>query len=611
MRNAPGIVTVLDREEIAASGARDLLDLLHQVPGFSVGVDVSGVVGVSFRGQWGHEGKVLFLIDGHELNETLYSTTTLGMRVPASIIQRVEIIRGPGSALYGGYAELAVVNVFTRSPQELSGLAASSYYGHMEKGWGRFMTSASGGAELKKVRGLGIKLDLAFLKGLRSDHPFYDDMGGSFSMRDGSGLQTFLANFAITYRALRLRFLFEDHLIQTQDGSGLVLPAPVDQRFRSYYLDVRYDAVLGRRVTLLPRFSFKHQTPWQTLDKTSSAFYDKSALRLLGGLAISIDPTASLNLIIGVEGYWDRGRVNDTTLVGFQTLFEGRRLIDYGNLAAYAQLLWRNRIVNLALGARYEYNTGYGHSIVPRIGLTRVVDRFHFKLLYSLSFRGPALENLNLNPDLLPERTHVAEAEVGVQLSGHWALTLNGYFQRITRAIVFVSDPVTGAESYINAGDTGTGGLEAMLKAKYAWLTGSLSYSFYSAARLNDVEPYAVPGRNDVLLSAPAHKLTLLVGAMVWRDHVHLGLSGVYMSPRYGRIEDADGTQRATRETHTVLVGANVSYRNLGVRGLELTVGVHNALGQLYRVVQPYDGGHAPYPMASREVYARLSYAMK
>jgi hypothetical protein len=49
----------------------------------------------------------------------------------------------------------------------------------------------------------------------------------------------------------------------------------------------------------------------------------------------------------------------------------------------------------------------------------------------------------------------------------------------------------------------------------------------------------------------------------------------------------------------------------MGVRGLELTLGVYNALGQLYRAAQPYDGGHAPYPLASREVYVRLSYAMK
>ena len=612
MRDAPSIVSVIDREEVIASGARDLLDLLQLVPGFSFGVDVSGVVGVSFRGEWGHEGKVLFLVDGHELNETLYSTTPLGMRIPASIIQRVEVIRGPGSAIYGGYAELAVVNVTTLSAKDLSGATGSIYYGQMEKGWGRVLASASAGAELKKVPGLGLKLDVAFMKGLRSDATYYDDNGGSFSMRDGSGLQTFLLNLAVTYRGLRVRFLFEDHLMQTQDGPGLVTAAPVDQRFRSYYLDIRHDVPLGKRVALLPRFSFKYQTPWQTLDKATDAFYDKSALRLLAGLGVSIDPVKSLNILLGAEGYWDRGLLNDPELVGFQSTFQGKQHVDYGNVAAYAQLFWRTRIVNITAGGRYEYNTAYGHSIVPRIGFTRVAGRFNFKLLYSLSFRGPALENLNINPGLHPERTHVVEAEAGVQLSGHFALALNGYFMRITNAIVYASDPVTNVEGYLNAGDTGTGGIEAQLKAKFAWMFGGLTYSFYTAARQNDVGSYAVPGRDDVLLAAPAHKVTLSTGIKLWRDHVVLGLTGVYMSARYRLLPPAaDGSARASAEPQTVLLGANVSSRNLWNSGLDLTLGVQNALGQLYRVVQPYDGGHAPYPMASREVFVRLSYATR
>jgi outer membrane cobalamin receptor len=609
MREAPGIVSVIDRDEIATSGARDLMDLLQLVPGFSFGVDVSGVVGVSFRGEWGHEGKVLFLLDGHELNETLYSTMQLGMHIPASIIQRLEIIRGPGSAIYGGYAELAVVNIITRSPKELSGVAASTYYGQMEHGWGRFLASASGGAEIKRVPGLGLKLDLSYMDGRRSDRTYYDELGGQYSMQSGSRIKSFLLNFALVYRGLRVRFLFDDHLMQTQDSSGQVLPAPVDQRFRTYSADVRYDGKVGRMVTLLPRFSFKHQTPWQTLDKTSTQFYDKSSMRLVGGLGVSIDPIRAVNILVGAEGTWDRGVLNDPELVGYQTQFGTTDHVDYGNLAAYAQVFWRNRIVNVTAGARYEYHSAYGHSAVPRIGFTKIVGRFNFKLLYSLAFRGPAIENLNINPDLHPERTHVVEAEAGVQLSGHWALVVNGFFMRITDAIVYESDPVDNVERYLNGGDTGTGGLEAQLKAKYNWMYGTLTYSFYSSRGQNDVALYAVPGRDDVLVGTPAHKATLSAGFNVWRDHVTVGLTAVYMSPRY-RVSPDDPTQSA-HEPHTFLLGGNVAYRNLGVPGLDLMAGVHNALGQEYRLLQPYSAGHAPYPMASREIYVRLAYAMR
>ena len=103
-RETPGIVSVITRDDIVASGARDLVDVLALVPGFAPGVDVEGVVDLGIRGQWGHEGKILMLIDGQPMNELLYSTLQLGHHYPLENIDRIEVIRGPGSAIYGGYA---------------------------------------------------------------------------------------------------------------------------------------------------------------------------------------------------------------------------------------------------------------------------------------------------------------------------------------------------------------------------------------------------------------------------------------------------------------------------------------------------------------------------
>ena len=101
VRETPGIVTIVNRDEIVRSGARDLIDILRTVPGFSFGVDVEGVVDLGFRGVWGHEGKILLLVDGMEMNEQLYGTLQLGRELAVDQIESVEIIRGPGLALYG------------------------------------------------------------------------------------------------------------------------------------------------------------------------------------------------------------------------------------------------------------------------------------------------------------------------------------------------------------------------------------------------------------------------------------------------------------------------------------------------------------------------------
>ncbi|MDP2877492.1 MAG: TonB-dependent receptor plug domain-containing protein, partial [Holophaga sp.] len=124
-RESPGIISLVTREEILTSGARDLLDVLRLVPGFDFASDIQGVVGPAVRGLWGFEGKVLLLVDGQELNETRYGTVQFGNHVPVDQIRQIEIIRGPGSAIYGGFAELAVINVVTRSGSDLNGVSGS------------------------------------------------------------------------------------------------------------------------------------------------------------------------------------------------------------------------------------------------------------------------------------------------------------------------------------------------------------------------------------------------------------------------------------------------------------------------------------------------------
>ena len=113
-RKSPSIVTVISQDEIRRSGARDIVDILRLVPGFDFGVDIQGAIGLGVRGNWATEGKVLFMLDGQEMNEILYSTIQLGNNFLPDQIKRIEVIRGPGSSIYGGYAEYVtgqVVNV--------------------------------------------------------------------------------------------------------------------------------------------------------------------------------------------------------------------------------------------------------------------------------------------------------------------------------------------------------------------------------------------------------------------------------------------------------------------------------------------------------------------
>ncbi len=132
LRDAPNVVSVITRADIEAMNARDLLDVLRHVQGFDFGVDVNGVVGMGLRGNWAHEGKILLMIDGLEMNELMYGTTQLGNHFSPSLIERIEIIRGAGSAIYGGFAEYGVINIVTRGSENLNGLQLNNTFGRVQ-----------------------------------------------------------------------------------------------------------------------------------------------------------------------------------------------------------------------------------------------------------------------------------------------------------------------------------------------------------------------------------------------------------------------------------------------------------------------------------------------
>lgn len=121
----PGAMTIIDRDFIRQSGARDVVDVLRLVPGFQTSTSFeSDAPQANYHGSFGvYSARIQVLIDGRSVySNYLFGSVAPGlMSVALDDIERIEVFRGSNSAAYGARAMLGVVNIVTRSPAESLG----------------------------------------------------------------------------------------------------------------------------------------------------------------------------------------------------------------------------------------------------------------------------------------------------------------------------------------------------------------------------------------------------------------------------------------------------------------------------------------------------------
>lgn len=129
--SAPGIVTILEKSQLIPFGVRTVSDALTLVPGFdrpepliSNDEPVLRGIGGIFSGS---SGKILYLINGVPTNNTISANSSLVLQMPIDQISRIEIIRGPGAAIYGEYALLGVINVVTNDDTDFFYVRSGSF----------------------------------------------------------------------------------------------------------------------------------------------------------------------------------------------------------------------------------------------------------------------------------------------------------------------------------------------------------------------------------------------------------------------------------------------------------------------------------------------------
>ncbi len=500
--------TVIEGVELRRAGIEYVADALRHAPGVAVvrGGSFGAVTSVFLRG--GESDYVQVLIDGVPVNEPggAFDFGSLS----TDNIERIEIIRGPASALYGSDAVGGIIQILTRRGagpvRGTLSLQAGSYATR------RWQGTLSGGTEdLSYAFSLGGNHTDGILE--YNNHHLRSTFTGRVQGRLGSR-----SDAALTIR-------YDDHRYHfPTDGSG----ALVDRNAYTYGDALTLNLEVGRRSTdaFETRLSFEVNESDRGSDDSPDGpadtlgffgYTNLNDIRRVGGGARAIwRPADGTVLAAGYELELQSIRAFSRSFSqygpGSSSSENDRR-----NHAAYTQLSWQRGGLALNGGLRAERNERYGTAATwkagmawrPPSGRTRLRATAGTGIKEPTFFETYASGFTRGNPDLEPELSTSFEAGVDQELGGGASLSLTGFSQSYRRLIQYTSSPpVQGGPNYHNVAKARSRGLEAegvvdagpgRLTATYTWLdTEVVDAGFHEG-------PGAVFVAGEPLLRRPKH----------------------------------------------------------------------------------------------------------
>ena len=512
---APSIVRVITQKNIREYGYKTVGEALSQVPSLFVindhlspNVSVRGING-GMRA-WSKIIKVM--IDGQPVSFRPSTANFLGRDfMPINIIDRIEIITGPGSALYGANAFLGVVNIITKKGEEING-GSISVEGDL--------TNNNVGGEVNLVVGekfknvdlmLGASHSKINSSGLQvpQNSPYYSIFQGDKSHNDISIPKSFYGKFIFDNKkigtfTLNGNYQYLDSYGEFQDWSVLT----GENRYSVYnsFIKTQFDKKIGDHISGLIFFAFSKGGPNDNdhLDYGSPDYWRKREFGYNGidaGIEIKHDVSKKVNLTYGVDYTNDNENLQTlwtvSKLTGKKTLF-GQEFGDtiFSNLGLYLQTKYNpNSKIGLIAGLRYDNHNIYGNVINYRIGsVFQLPDDRYFKLLYGTSFKAPAAEQLftsNLieggvfgNPNLNPEKAQTAEVLFSVINKKNIATVLNAFYSIIDDKVEI--GQVVGHSAPVNATCINSFGVEGELHWKINKFSGYSNISYQHTEKDKD-----------------------------------------------------------------------------------------------------------------------------
>ncbi len=502
---APAVVSVITADDITATGASNLVEILESVPGIHIRTSqFANRPLVHIRGA--NATQTLLMVNGAPMRDLVWGFGIFWKGLPASVIERVEIIRGPGSALFGSDASSGVINVITKTAGKIENNEVGVRVGSFDTktAWAQYGEDWNGFE-------LGFTAEIQDTGG----HDPFIEMDGQTLRDQASGTNASLAPGPARYgwRNMDLRLsVAKDHWrLQTDyirhsdleiglTGAGVLDPVTEasDSRFNAglFYENDIFSEDWGLNVEL--RYQHLEYTSGDGFQERPPGFggaypdgvinHMRSAERRLdleaSGLYEGIDDHA---VLLGAGYSWQdlyfvEQLINEGTGPDGNPLLPGGTPVDISDTPfafapeksrsiryLFLQDIWAiSDAWELTAGARYDHYSDFGDTLNPRLALVwQSTDKLTTKLMYGQAFRAPSFQELFAetsftlpNPSLDPERSETIDLSFSYAATKELYLNLSAFHFDQTDLIRAVFVPGLSKRLFQNTGDHTIRGIE-------------------------------------------------------------------------------------------------------------------------------------------------------
>ncbi|MCE5310290.1 MAG: TonB-dependent receptor [Acidobacteriales bacterium] len=596
LEQAPARVTVVTEHEIRRHGYRTLGEALDSAAGFHVTSDgVQTFVGVrGFNLPGDYCTRILVLVNGHYLTDDIYAAMYMfgeDFGIDMSLVERIEIVRGPTSALYGSNGVFATINIFTRPPAESDGTTVSTTAGSHGVRKGVVTTSAYLG------RGANLLLSAAGYhnSGRTLEVPGFGSTGNvdatqgyrtfaHLTWKDWSVIASFADNKALGPAGYFCN-IFGDPGTSSRDAHSFIEASwtrPIGKdsslNWRFYYDQFRYR---GRYDSLDGDGSANDRREFATGDWVGTRLSYQTPVHKLGTLTIGGQFDADIR---NLQRDYEVDRPN---LLLVDT---NKRNQSY---ALFAQQEWNlTSRWTLFAGFRLDDSRLNAAFVSPRVAAVyKASPKSSYKFIYGRAFRNPSTYERYWSPSplLVAEKIHSFEFVREKDLTPRISAAGSVYYYRLNGLIegVPISESIL---QYRNQRDSWASGLDVEMKGRATeWLELSASFSVQEARYKHGKD----------LPNFPDRLAKFRAAVPLFRDRLSLAMAGRYHSASMA----VDGEKVAGAVVADLTINTNRLHPQL-----DLQFGIRNLADRRY--YDPISEEHSMLTLLrpGRTVFLRIEW---